>query len=434
MKKIFWLIIISVATLNAQEFTLEKALQTGLSNSKFLNIYKSKAVAAQAKIDEINAGFYPKISAGFTYARLSDIPAFEIQTPIFPKPIKIQDPILNSYNLRAGFQLPVFLGFKLTSLRNATIKQAEIAHTDYDAKTNDEALKIVDAFWNYYKADHGLKLVQERLKSMRSHHKDAENLFEQGLIKKSELLKINLELKNMESALIELENKVVTARTVFNSAIGIGFMAESKLKADGLDNYEEYNLEDLIKEAMQNRLELKSGNLRTAAANELIKSARAGYFPTLSVFGNYYYSRPNQRILPLEDKFNDTWELGVSVNWSVFDWGKTSAQVSQAEQQYVEAKNSIELLKDKIRIEVIKTYSDYVSALAQIKAQKAAVEVAEENLKIVTNQFNQQLSNATDLTDAETLLLKAETDLLFARINASVLKTKLLKATGRKIY
>jgi len=435
MKRVILIFFIAAGILSAQEFTLEKSLKTGLSNSKSLNIYKAKIISAKAKVKEISSQFYPQISAGFIYDRLSDIPPFEFTAPFSPVPIKIQDPILDNYIIRAGFELPVFVGFKLSSLKSAAELNSSAVKHDYSAETNNEAMKITEAYFNYLQTQEAVKLLKKSYENMKEHLRDAKNSYDAGLIKKNELLKIELETKKIESSLIEAENRQNIARTFFNKAIGINLRKTTEVVWSAEDNSASaYNLSELLDEALKNRKEIQSFSLRKKASGKNITSAKSGYLPNLSLFGNYYYNRPNQRILPLEDKFAETWEVGISVNWNVFDWGKTSAQVTQAEQAYTEISNQFDLLKENIKTEAIKNYMDYQSALAKVKTQKFAVESAEENLKVTNDLFKQQMAKASELTDAETQLFKAETDLLFARIGVRLSQIKLLKSVGRKIY
>ncbi len=435
MKRVILILLIATGILSAQEFTLEKSLEIGLSNSKSLNIHKAKIISAKAKVSEISSQFYPQISAGFIYNRLSDIPPFEFTAPFSPVPIKIQDPILNNYILRAGFQLPVFMGFKLSSLKSAAKLNSDAVRNDFTAETNNEAMKITEAYFNYLQAQEAVKLLEKSFKNMKEHYRDAKNSYEAGLIKKNELLKIELETKKIESSLIEAENRKNIARTFFNKAIGINLTETTEVAWNADDNSaSSYNLNELLNEALKNRKEIISFSLRKKASGKNIESAKSGYFPNLSLFGNYYYNRPNQRILPLEDKFADTWEVGIAVNWNVFDWGKTSAQVTQAEQAYTQISNQFDLLKENIKTEVIKNYMDFQSAQAKVETQKLAVISAEENLKVTNDLFNQQMASASELTDAETQLFKAETELLFARIEVRLSQIKLFKSIGRKIY
>ncbi|RMG76330.1 MAG: TolC family protein, partial [Bacteroidetes bacterium] len=381
MKK-FVLFVFAVTTLiQAQSFTLERSLEVGLSNSKTLNIYKSEKIIRNAKVDEISSQFYPQIYTSFAYTRLSDIPPFSVKVPFSPTPLKIQDALLNYYVINAGFNLPIFMGFKLTSLKEAALMQAKASEKEVDAETNNEAMRITEAFYNYLKIEKQYNLVKQSLNSMKNHLIDAERRYEQGMIKKSDVLKIKVEKQKLESALIEMKNNVEVARTLFNRAIGIDLRSESNIewKPESIEG--ELSLDELLSEARNNRNELKSIELQSNAASENLRSEKSGYYPTISAYGNYYYNNPNQRCLPLEDKFQDNWELGIAVKWNIFDWGKTSAKVTQAEETLSKIRNKESLLKENIETEVINNYLKLKSAISKIEAAQLNVESAKENLK-----------------------------------------------------
>ena len=42
------------------------------------------------------------------------------------------------------------------------------------------------------------------------------------------------------------------------------------------------------------------------------------------------YARPNPRIFPRADRWDDSWDAGVSVSWSLWDGGRAAAEVAQA--------------------------------------------------------------------------------------------------------
>ena len=65
---------------------------------------------------------------------------------------------------------------------------------------------------------------------------------------------------------------------------------------------------------------------------------------------------------------------------------------------------------------------------------KKSVEQAEENYRITSEKYNQQMATSTDLIDAENSLLDAKTKLANAQVDFQMAKVRLEKATGRKIY
>jgi outer membrane protein len=112
--KITLLMILISPALLSQTLTLEESLELGLKNSKDLKISNSKLISSDAKISEVGSQMLPKLGLSASYTRLSDIPPFEIVTPLTPNPIKLYDIILNNYNVKLSLQQPLFTGFRLS--------------------------------------------------------------------------------------------------------------------------------------------------------------------------------------------------------------------------------------------------------------------------------------------------------------------------------
>jgi len=68
-------------------------------------------------------------------------------------------------------------------------------------------------------------------------------------------------------------------------------------------------------------------------------------------------------------------------------------------------------LKENIQMEVYSNYLNLLKTEEKVKVNKTALEQALENYRITAEKYNLQLASSTDLIDAETLKLQAETNL-----------------------
>lgn len=437
MKKIIFLSFVALGMLNAQErvFTLEDAIELGLKNSKQIKISQASVESSKAKITEVGSQMLPRLSFGASYTRLSDIKPFQVTVPFAPTPITIQEPILNNYQLKLSLQQPLFTGFRLSSLKSAANYNNKAVKLEHIKEINEEAYRIHTAFWNYYKAQKVLGLIEENLKSLEKHLTDTKNFLENGLATRNDLLKLEVQHSNTELMKIEARNNLELARTAFNKAVGIKLDTKSRVSTDKPEAVDVTSkFDDLLNEALQTREEIKSLEYKIKAGEENIDAAQADWFPSVYLFGNYYYSRPNERIMPLEDQFNDSWAVGVALNWNILDWGETSAKTIQAEQQLIQAETSYQIIKENIEMEVYKDYLKVLSEFEKVNVSQKALEQAEENYRITKDKYNQQLATSTDLIDAEVAVLNAQTNLTNALVDLEIAKTKLEKSVGRKIY
>lgn len=415
--------------------TLHQSIHLGLENNNLIKISAAKVNESEARVNEINSFFFPKISLSATYARLSDVPPFEINTPVFPAPIKIQDAVLNTYNLKASLQQPLFTGFKLSSSKKAASFN-NLAITEFhSAEINNTALNIATAFWNVYRAEKILDLARKSVERTRILLRDTKNFLDNGLVTKSDYLKIEVLYSNSRLLEIDSQNKFNLAVAAFNKEIGLDLNAATKISADEpVVDFMDMNLEELLKEGISNRKEIKSYSYRLEATNENITAANSGWYPNVVLFGNYYYSNPNQRIMPAREKFYDTWDLGVTLNWEIFDWGETASKSEQAEQQKIQSETALQEIINNIHLEIYSAYLTLQKELDKVKLNQLVLEQARENLSITKEQYSVQLALSSDLIDAETSYLSAETQLTSAKIDYELAKARLYKALGRNLY
>lgn len=437
MKKILMLILFS-GSLFAQErvLTLKESLEIGLQNSKDLKISQSRINYSEAKLSEINSQFLPQFKLFGNYTRLSDnIPAFEFTSPFFPNAIKVSEPLYNNYTFRLGFTQPLFTGFKLLSSRSAAKYNLQASESDYSKEQNETAFNIYNAYWNFYKAEEVRNVIAQTLQQIDTHLKDTRNFYDQGLVSNNDLLKLEVQYSNTQLMLIEAENNLKIARIAFNKVLGIDLEAQTKVavteKSMSLVNYD---FSEILSEALNNRHEIKSLANRVEASKEGITAAQSSLFPSVYLTGNYYYSNPNPRFLPAKDEFNYNWDVGVTLSWDVWNWGLTSSQISQAEQTKIQIETNYDQLKENIQMEVHSNYLNLFKTEEKVKVNKIALEQAEENYRITAEKYNLQLASSTDLIDAETLKLQAETNLKTAEVDYQIAKVRLEKSLGRIIY
>jgi outer membrane protein TolC len=437
MKRIISLFIIlfTVTLLPQQKLTLDESVQIGLQNSKNLKISKSKLSGSEAKVTETTSYLLPKLTLNAGYTRLSDVPPFEVSLPIFPKPVTIEEVVLNNYSVKLSLQQPLFTGFRLMSLRSAAENTREAITADYDRDANEEAFTIINAFWNYYKAINLKDMIDDNLKQIETHLTDTKNFLANDLVTKNDLLKIEVQYSSLQLKQIEAENNLNTTRALFNKALGfhINDKTEIDLKSISPDVMI-LNYDSLLSSALQKRSELKAIDFRVQAGSENVKAASSTWYPSIYLFSDYYYNRPNQRIMPTEDKFIDTWDAGVTLSWDIWNWGYNSSQTEQAQQYLNQLTTNKELLKENIEVEVYNNYLALNAALNKIHVAQTGVDQAEENYRGIKDKYNVQYATSTDLIDAETSRIQSKTDLITAQVDYETALTQLLKSAGNKIY
>ena len=437
MKKVILsLILLAFVNLFPQhKLSIEESIQLGLKNSKNLKISKSKLLGAEAKITETTSQLLPRLSFNAGYTRLSDVPPFEVKLPIFPAPVKIQDVVMNNYNLKVSLQQPLFTGFRLSSLKSASEKNRDAAVSDYNKDANEEAFNIINAYWNYFKAQKLKDYLDENLKQEEAHLTDTKNFLANDLVTKNDLLKLEVQYSSLKLKQIEAENSLNISRALFNKVLGLPISDQTEIEgSEPILGNSAFNYDSLLNSAMQSRLELIAMDYRLQAGNENVSAAASGWYPAIFLFSDYYYNRPNQRIMPTLDKFKDSWDAGVTLSWDIWNWGYNSSQVEQARQNLNQLNTNKELLKENIEVEVYNNYMALNAAQNKIEVARTGLAQADENYRGIQEKYNVQYATSTDLIDAETSRLQSQTDLINSLVDYETALARLLKSAGKKIY
>ncbi len=434
MKKLILTLLIFTVSLFAQEkkLSLEESLNIGLKNSKELKISESKVTGSEAKVTEVGSKMLPALSLGAGYTNINVVEPDALQ--LFPSPLSIKNPFY-SYGFNLTIKQPLFTGFQLSSLKSAAEFNSEAVKSEFSAAMNQKAFEIHQAYWNYYKALKTIDLIEENLNLLKRKLHDTEQFMENGLATKNDVLKLKVQVANMELKLIDTKNNLDVARALFNKTIGLPLNEQTEIETDiTIDTISNYNYDELYTEALNNRAELKTLNYRIEAGKENITAANSGWWPQLYAVGSYYYYNVNAETFNISSMDIQAWYVGVSLNWDLWDWGYRSSKSTQAEQEVLQANEQLKLLKEQIELDVYNSYLRLLSEKEKIRISRLAVESAEENYRITEEKYNNQLATSTDLINAQTELLDARTKLAVAVADYEFAIAKLEMAAGRRIF
>ncbi len=420
---------LSQALAQTKMLTVEESVAIGLDNSRVLHASRMKSEYAAAKASEVSALLYPSLKLQGTYQRLSEVPEFKIPLP--GAPTSIFPYIPNTYSARASLQQPLFTGWKFQGAVDNAAYQAEAARSDVAKDKADLVFNIRYAYWAVFRAKEIKRLSDENVKQVALHLEDAENLMKQGMATTNDVLKIKVQFSNSKILQSDAANSVRLATISFNSTIGIELGTDVGIASPLTPTTKEYpELEEVLTSALTVRPDILSMESRMKAASAAVTSAAGGWFPQIFLTGNYYYARPNQRILPAKDEFNDTWDVGISLQFDL--WNNLTAfhQTNQAKAQYEQTKDALVTLKDGITLDVTQSYLTFQQAKERIRLAELTVEQANENYRSAAEKYKSGLTTSSELLDAEVALLQSKLQLTQSLVDYELAEARLEKSIG----
>jgi outer membrane protein len=429
------------ARAQTRALSLDEAIAAGLEASPGLHASRMKAESSTAKAREVAAGRLPSLRLGAGYTRLSEVPPFQVTLPISPNPIVVSQSYFNNWNMRLSVQQPLFTGFRLEAGTESARMLEKSAGLDLEKDRSEFVFAVKSAYWGLARAREIETVVGETIRQVQEHLKDVRAFFDQGLLTKNEVLRAELQLSNARLMAIDARNAVEMARTSLNSLLGLPVETEvelttsaeslaSRAPASGEAGKDAAAARSLIDAALAGRPEIKSADFRIRASEAGLKAAKSGWYPQVSLAGNYYYLRPNSRFLPALDKFKGTWDVGIAVSFDLWNWGQTKNQTEQARAQLGQAQDARKLLEDQAVLDVTQSRLALAQARDKIKVAGEAVGQADENLRTIRERFRQGVALNADVLDAEVFLLQAKTARTQAAIDLVLAQARLEKALG----
>jgi outer membrane protein TolC len=187
----------------------------------------------------------------------------------------------------------------------------------------------------------------------------------------------------------------------------------------------------LVAGARESRDERRALEQRLTSATEVRSAAAAGRRPTIALAGGVDYARPNPRIFPRADIWDDSWDASVNMRWSLWDGGRTAAEVAQAAGGIEAARQRLAEFDSVLAVEVRQRALDLESNRAAVAAAGDGVRAAAEARRVVAERYQAGVIAEIEVLDAEYALLQAELDRTRALANVRLSEARLSRAIGR---
>ena len=419
---------------------LHESIDIALKGSMLLQAAQEGIKGAESQKKEAFTGFLPKLTTSYAYTRLnptpwsyvspstltSTAPPFTLNLPGRPTTVGTQD----NYSWALEFRQPLFAGGAIYANYEASKKGEAIARVEESLASQDLVQEVKVSYFNILKTQKILDVARQSVEQLKSHRNDAQNFFEVGLIPKNDLLQSEVRLADGMQNLVRAENGVEIAKSRFNTVlrrnINDPVSIEDILKYSPFDK----TIEACLQTALENRPEIKSYNLRIEQMQELVKVAKGDLMPSLSAVGHYERFGDQSDLQGSTYKSQENWYIMARADWAFWEWGKTKNQIDARRYRENQLSNLLSNEKDKITFEVKAAHLQVRESEKQIFVAQKAIEQAEENFRLNTERYKEQVATSTDVLDAQTLLTKTSSDYYNALGDFFISQARLERAMG----
>jgi outer membrane protein TolC len=430
------LAVLSAASLapaaQAQErLSLPDALERGHRHSLRLAEMEARVDAAAASEAGRRAADRPLVVALAGYTRTNHVQEFVIAAvgggplrPLYPD-------VPDNYRARLDLQWPIYSGGRAEALVAAARAERAATGADLSTARADLRLEITRAFWALVTARESESVLDRSLASLDSHLQDVRSRLKEGLVPPNEVLSAEARQSRGRVLALEARNLRASVEVDLRRLLGddgAGALVP-ELPADGVEGAADPAA--LVEEALRQRPERQAFQDRLAASRARERAARASARPQIGVVGGYDYARPNPRIFPRVEAWEDSWDVSVNVSWSLWDGGRRRAEEAEAAAaaRVVEARAGE--FDRQIALDVRQRWLEADSSRAAIAAAADGVRAALEARRVLQERYAAGVATSTEVLDAETAVLQAELDHTRAVAGERLARARLDRAVGR---
>ncbi|HNP47438.1 MAG TPA: TolC family protein [Bacteroidia bacterium] len=411
--------------------SLQDAIAKGTEASKSMKASDARVQIAKAKYSEAIDGALPSVKLSAGYTRLSDIEQPKIKFPGTSEAVTLFPVYTNNYLAKLSVSETVFSGFRLKYAMESQRLLQKAAEYDSEKDKDEVVFGIVSAYFNLYKLKVSGQLINDNLNQVKEHVRETSVWEKEGIATHNDVLRWQLQQSNIELTKMDIENNQAIAEYNFNLMLGINSDTHVEVDTTEVEKLvPALTLNECFGKAMEKRGDLMAMDMRSKAASNALKVAKNSYLPQLAVAGNYYDARPNSRVIPPQDEFRTSWDVGLNFTWDLVSLYSNKHVVSEANGLYRQTDESKNALSDAVKMEVNQNYLLYVQSKSKVDVMRKAVEQADENNRLMDSRYRNNLVTLSDLLDANTTLLQSKINLALAKADVQLAYYRLQKAIG----
>jgi outer membrane protein TolC len=313
---------------------------------------------------------------------------------------------------------PLYTGGELTAKINRAAAQTDIASNRVTMVEDQMKMLILQCYLELFKNrnllsvyDENISLTGELIDEMRARAN-------QGLVLGNDVTRYDLTLSNLNYDRL----------TVVNTIKNLNYTLVSYLHLENCDtviptidferiNFSAAPLSEWMALSRQESPTLKEFALQHAETTANERIIRSETLPKVGLNAGASVAAPITTHTPVLDKNLSRWYVGLNVTFTPSAFYKSNHKLQAAKLETERLQDAKLAQEESIDRNLDRAYKSYIEAIEHVATQKKNVELASENYRIVERRYSNDLSLLTDMLDASTSKLEAETRLVNAQVN-----------------
>ena len=425
----------------AQTLTLDSCRVAALTNNKTIKEAQMHVKEAEQIKKAAFTKYFPKVDASASAFKSNkdfiDMEIPQMNLPVYDgNPLSLLTPTEFAYFPGMSVQTldytnmamvtaiqPIYAGGKIINGNKLAKLGTEVSKVKLNLSKEEVILKTDQLYWTLVSLKEKKQTLDSYEKLLNNLLKDVNISYNAGLIEKTDVLKVQLKLNEIQADKLKLNNAVSIVKMSLCQHLGIEY-SENFDVSDTVVNAD--NPETLFvapEQALNNREEYQMLNMAVEAETLKKKMERGEYMPKLAVGVSGMY-------LDMMDKDNTYGIAFATVTIPLSDWWGGSHKLKEHKIRTEIAKNNLDEKSELMQLQIKKAYMNLTESYNQIQVAELSVEEAKEHLKTITDNYNSGLIAMSDLLEAQAVYIQANDNLTNAKSTYKIRMSEYKRAIG----
>jgi len=328
-----------------------------------------------------------------TFPDIGPVPAenTKISTPLKPTAIfmtRITQPLSQLYQTN--------LNLKLLKLKG------EIAQEELRAKQQQIVRDVKRAYYALLQTESEIEAAAQTIRMYKELERVTGDYVAQQVALRTESLDVKSRLAKSEYDMMTLADKAGIQKQQLNQLLGRDVLTEFAVSNVPDAASFESDLAAARAQALQQRPELKEARLKVRQAEGDRRVKKSEFIPEISASFQHVATANFNSFIP-----KSYMNVGVTVSWEVFDWGRKKHELAEKDLAIQQARNAVRDAERGVLIEVNDKYNKLRQARQLFAVTQMDREAAVENVRVLTNRYKAQMTLLKDVLQAQSQLEQA---------------------------
>ncbi len=421
MSKKIWLIALCLAVLcshstcaQTRVMGIDELFRLADENSKSIQMHQTGKEAADEALKTAKAQKLPDISISASASYLGNGQLWDrdytnyqnINMPHFG----------NNFSIEA--QQVVYAGGAI----NGGIKLAELEKqlSELDWMKNKQEIRflLVGHYLDLYKLNNQIKVLHRNLELTDQVIANMHARREQGTALKNDITRYELQKETLKLQLARVEDACKIANhqlvTTLHLPENTEIIPDTTLLDKKIETMSESDWQAI---ASGSNINLQQAKLNIAVNEQRLKVEHSEFLPRVSIVASDHLDGPITIEVPVLNNNFNYWYVGIGIKYNLSSLFKNNRRIKQAKLKIRLSQENRELAYEHVETAVQEGYVNFLTSFTDLHTQENSVRLANENYRVTSNRYRNEMALLTDMLDASNMKLSADLGLVNARIN-----------------